>query len=201
MNPTEGIIKFDLAWEEAPPPEPAVLVELIAFRDVLHRKYLIAADEEGIGFGNISHRSRDGFIISGTQTGQIHATLPQDYTEVIDWDTRGNRVTCRGPVRASSESMTHAAVYEARPDVRGVIHVHHHALWTKMLDRAPTTAANIEYGSTELAGAVGDIARGIAAGRPGILAMAGHEAGLLSFGCTLEDALQILLDTKEAYGQ
>ncbi len=69
--PLEGVIKFDLTWDKGPSPEPGLLVELIAFRDVLHRKYLIAADEDGIGFGNISTRSREGFIISGTQTGPI----------------------------------------------------------------------------------------------------------------------------------
>jgi L-ribulose-5-phosphate 4-epimerase len=37
---------------------------------------------------------------------------------------RKNSLTCQGQVKASSKSLTHAAIYAANPRVKAVIHVH-----------------------------------------------------------------------------
>ena len=52
--------------------------------------------------------------------------------------------TCIGPIQASSASLTHAAIYQANPDINAVIHVHDRDLWENLLDRVPTTARNCD---------------------------------------------------------
>ncbi len=140
----EGYIKFDLEWIEADSPTAIGVAELRKWRRPLYAAGLIGHYAElNVGYGNISVRSRQKghFIISGTQTGHIEDPDEQHYALVTDYDIDANRVTCRGPIRASSESMTHAALYELDPNINAVVHVHSAALWQRLLHKLPTTAA------------------------------------------------------------
>jgi hypothetical protein len=73
MAETEGVIKFNLTF----PTERVKgidVVELSAWRTVLKGQGLlgqIPGRFDGYGFGNISHRCAGGFVISGTQTGEL----------------------------------------------------------------------------------------------------------------------------------
>ena len=103
----------------------------------MHALDMVGATEDGTGFGNLSARSSNTnrFYITGTATGKHPELTKNHYCLVTDYDIRQNRLSCRGPVRASAESMTHAAIYESAPDVGAVYHIHHKALWRSMLDK------------------------------------------------------------------
>src|SRR3954451_10254050 len=122
----EGVIKFSGNWIRGEPVYDAAINELNAWRDQLYALRLLGVTDDGIGYGNISCRSEGGFIISGSGSGQRPKLSSSDYTKVIAFDLAANSVTSQGPVKASSESMTHAAIYEKDKSINAVFHVHHH---------------------------------------------------------------------------
>jgi hypothetical protein len=198
MNPTEeGYIKFDCRWTQADPLPEADIRELNSWRNRLYQMGLIGAYQpSGIGFGNISLRpdtASSQFIISGSATGHIPETGARHYARVTAYSIAENRVFCSGPVKASSESLTHAAVYELPGDWQAVIHVHHAAFWQSLLGNVPTSRAEIPYGTPEMAKEISRLFKEEGARDIRLMAMAGHEEGILSFGTNVADAASVLL--------
>ena len=146
----------------------------------------------GIGYGNISVRlnSWKEFYISGSKTGNLAKLDNSHFSKVLEVYIGENSLKCTGPIIASSESMTHAAVYKANKSIGAVIHIHSKPLWDKHKFILPTTAEEIPYGTPEMAEAVYDLVREM--GSEGTLIMAGHEEGIISLGLNLEHAYQQL---------
>ena len=99
-----------------------------------------------------------------------------------------NTLSCRGLARASSESLSHAAIYEAAPDARAVIHIHSARIWGEHRGGLPTTPPAVEYGTPEMALALKKLAASLQSGGDRVIIMGGHEDGVISFGRTLEEA-------------
>lgn len=197
----EGYIKFDLEWIEGAAPAASSVARLRHWRRPLFAAGLIGHYTDlDIGYGNLSVRSDgDGFfIISGTQTGHLSDPDERHYAVITDYDIDANRVVCRGPVRASSESMTHAALYELSPDINAVVHVHSKSLWRRHLGVLPTTAAEIGYGTPEMAREFRRLFEETAFARNGIAVMAGHEEGLVAVARDLPQAARRILDLEES---
>ena len=93
---------------------------------------------------------------------------------------------------ASSESLTHAAVYESDPAARAVIHCHSMKLWSALLDKAPTTPKEVAYGTPEMAQAVRQLFNNTDVKARRIFVMAGHDGGVMTFGKDLREASGIL---------
>lgn len=201
MPADEGVIKYTSHWTRGPAPDAARTRLLETWRRPLFDAGLIGWDaEHGVGYGNISVRA-DGlgrFVISGSQTGALATTRPEHYALVTDYDIRSNRVTCIGPVQASSESLTHAAIYELDPAIGGIVHVHDHRLWSAWRYRLPTTAADVAYGTPDMAREIARLFRDGGLSAAGIAVMAGHEDGLISFGESLAEAATRMLELAEA---
>lgn len=191
----KGIIKFQCRWIRSVPVSPDALRDMMRWRDRLYRLGMIGAGEDGIGFGNLSVREpgSDGFIITGAGTGRFKSLNENHYTRVVDFDFGSNSLTCKGPVKASSESLTHAAVYVSDPAVHAVIHIHHREMWKRLIDHIPTTSRDAEYGSPEMVDAVMALFLSTDVGEKKILVMGGHEEGLVAFGKDLEEAGTVLL--------
>jgi L-ribulose-5-phosphate 4-epimerase len=191
----EGIIKFNCDWiKEAAPPEDWIK-ELNAWRDSLYNEGLIGMDRNKIGFGNISARVRQGlFVITGSGTGKYKNLTGEHYTQVTAYDIDKNSLTARGPVIASSESLTHAMIYECASGIHAVMHVHHPGLWRMLLDNFPFTRENIAYGTTEMAREISRLFKETTVQEQKIFAMKGHEAGIVSFGENLNEAGKSLFE-------
>jgi L-ribulose-5-phosphate 4-epimerase len=69
-----------------------------------------------------------------------------------------------------------------------VIHVHHGPLWTKLVDRLPTTDSAALAGTPEMARAIESLVRTLPARAEGLIVMGGHPEGLIAFGRDLEEA-------------
>ncbi|NLG35573.1 MAG: class II aldolase/adducin family protein [Lentisphaerae bacterium] len=178
----EGYIKFSFAHEEAPAPEHPRLHELMRIRDDLHEWELIGVLPGDIGYGNISARIGETgrFLITASGTGLKFPVERGHFCEVLSFDIAQNRVICRGPLPASSESMSHGAIYAARPGARCVIHIHDAILFRMLLaEGAPRTPPEAAFGTPEMARAVGALAATLPP--VGLIVMAGHEDGLLAF--------------------
>lgn len=191
---TEGFVRYQCERVITPPERFRGFDELNAHRTRLRHLNLIGVYPDGIGYGNISIRCICGFYISGAATGDLLELGPEHYARVIAYDFARNWVKCEGPAQASSESMTHAAVYQADASVNAVIHVHHAGLWRALLHKVPTTSNEVEYGTPEMAYEIGRLFRETDVRNRRILAMAGHEEGIISFGPNLPAAMSVLLE-------
>lgn len=190
----EGYIKFRCRWIRTKPIPEREIVEINRWRNQLHQRGLIGVYSNGIGFGNVSIRNgtRGLFLISGTRTGHLPVLTGAHYTRVMDYDLKTNFLTCRGPAKASSESLTHAALYDVGTEIGAIIHVHHRKLWETLKDKVPTSGANVPYGTCEMAEEVGRLFHAGAFRKEKILVMAGHKEGVMTFGKSLNEAAEIL---------
>lgn len=191
MTRDEGVIKYRSDWTSGPVPDAACAREIGKWRLALFDAGFIGRDAgTGIGYGNISLRvgSTSQFIITGSQTGHVRDTGAQHYSLVTGYDIDANRVRCTGPVAASSEAMTHAAIYELDEEFRAVVHVHNSSLWRSGRDILPTTRADVAYGTPEMAGEFSRLYRDTDFASGGLAVMAGHEDGVVCVGGSLEQA-------------
>ena len=121
------------------------LAELNAYRRKLLELRLIGVDSNDVGFGNLS--VRDGvsgnFYITGSATGGLPELTPTDCVRVMAYDFARNWLRYEGAAIPSSESLTHAAIYESDPTISAVIHCHDSVLWTTLLGRAPMTSETV----------------------------------------------------------
>lgn len=192
----EGYIKFESHWQRSAPLDYPEIDLLNRWRRPLYEAGLIGYDDkENVGFGNLSVRlPADGqFIISGTQTGHIADTGPAHYALVERYDIEHNRVWSRGACEASSESLTHAALYALDSKTGAVVHAHEASIWEALKFSAPTTAPDIAYGTPEMARAFHHLWQETEFAKTGIAVMAGHEAGLVSIGQDLQQAAERML--------
>ena len=196
MTIDEGYIKYDSRWTPGPAPDPALVADIERWRRPLYAAGLIGHYEDlGVGFGNLSVRTADEgqFVITGTQTGHLETTAPEHYALVTRTDIAANTVWSTGPVNASSEAMTHAAIYALSAEVGAVVHVHSKALWQRFLDVLPTTRADVAYGTPAMAD---EFTRLWSKGRfrnDGLAVMAGHDEGIVSIGADIAEAAERVL--------
>jgi hypothetical protein len=211
VRPPEGVIRFEVehetgALEERRYAETARV--LIAWREVLGRLGLIGRDAaryDGLGYGNASARcgpmgdvgrGRRSFLVTGSQTGGRRDMTLADFCLVERYDVAGHRVASRGRVPPSSESLTHAALYDIAPAARVVLHGHAPEIWKHGRELGVvSTAPGILNGTPEMAREVQRLFRESAFSSTGVLVMSGHEDGVLSFGRTAEEAGGVLVET------
>ena len=191
----EGYIKFNLQWQQAAALPRETTAEIILYRNrCFQRKYI--GITEGVGYGNISvrHKQSNQFIISGTQTGGLKRLSARHFTLVTQVDFKNNSVKCKGPVKASAESLTHAMFYLLDKNIRSVIHIHHRAMWEQLKFKVPTTSETTPYGTIAMCKEVERLYRSSDLKEKKLLVMAGHQDGIISFGENLEEALRVLDD-------
>lgn len=183
MSETEGVIKYKLSFRETD------LTNVDAgfvncWRELLMRLELVgqhAGRYGGLGFGNLSMRTGQGFLITGTQTGAIPQLTLADYAEVTGWRLEENVIEAKGRIRPSSEALTHAAIYDACEYANFVFHCHSPDMWHAASKLGLImTDPEIPYGTPSMAREVALKLAGMDC--PGILAMGGHEDGIVAFG-------------------
>jgi ribulose-5-phosphate 4-epimerase/fuculose-1-phosphate aldolase len=199
----EGVVKFEAAHTDAPLCARTygdLACRLSAWREILVKVGLVGQDAAlygGAGFGNVSGRvgapssprGQRPFLVSGTQTGGLSCAGLSTFCVVTAWDQANNRVVSHGPVRPSSESMTHGAIYDLGAHIRFVLHGHSPALWRRARALGlPVTADGVAYGTPGMAREVQRLYRETRLADQGVLAMGGHEDGVVVFGRTLEEA-------------
>lgn len=206
----EGVIKFRVEHQQgalAAGQHLGLASKLIAWREILARTGLVGQDParyEGAGYGNVSARvgapasprGARGFLISGTQTSGLARISLEQLCLVRRYDYRQNCAVSEGLVHPSSESLTHGAIYDLSPHIRAVLHAHAPAIWRRARQlRLPTTDAKVSYGSVEMALEVQRLYRSSVLPERRILAMGGHEDGVVVFGKTVEEAGAVLIET------
>lgn len=194
MGELEGVIKYQLDFVKSEPTEDS-LKKLNCWRSILYGLGLIGQDisrYEGYGFGNLSQRCRfdkTQFIISGTQTGNLAALTQSHYVCVEHCDVAQNYVKATGPLKPSSEALTHSMFYQLDSSVKCVIHIHSPELWFFGLrNDYPSTGENVEYGTQDMAAEIARLYKSGSLQQHKTLVMAGHEDGVICFGNSVEQA-------------
>jgi len=192
----DGIIKYKCNLIEADPISESLIHELNEWRNELHKFGLIGFDSDGIGYGNISQRIEftNEFIISGTQTGEIVNLDPKHYSHVTKYDIEKNSLTCNGKIKASSESLTHAIIYESLPEINCVIHIHNKEMWENLLFNELTTSPESTYGSVELVNEIRELLEQVEVKKNKVIVLSGHEDGIFFFGESISDAGMAILE-------
>jgi ribulose-5-phosphate 4-epimerase/fuculose-1-phosphate aldolase len=203
----EGVIRFDLEFTTTAPVTIPALDELNAWRRILLQLGLIGQDPKrygGYGFGNISRRlppfdateNHRPFIISGSQTGHLTELSVADFATVSDYDAGRNRVVATGPIKPSSESLTHGSVYNVNNDIRVILHVHCPNIWRcASILNLPATDASVQYGTPAMAREVERLFEAVDHIETGVFVMGGHEDGVIAFGHTVDEAGSMLVRT------
>lgn len=196
----EGYIKFQLDWTRCDLPDLPQIGALNVWRRRLHSAGLIGYDRDlDVGFGNLSCRiAATRFLISGSQTGRLAELDRRHFALVTDVDIVANRVSCRGNLPASSESMTHAALYAVDSSIASVVHVHSADLWSRLKHELPTAAAEVAYGTPEMAREFARLYEQTEFHSAGVAVMAGHQSGLISVGASIEEAATRILSIAHA---
>ncbi|MGV6826719.1 MAG: class II aldolase/adducin family protein [bacterium] len=149
---------------------------------------------DGYGYGNVSVRVGNSFVISGTQTGNEYSLSSDQWVSVTNADISENRIDSEGVIEPSSEALTHALVYQSCPNVTTVLHVHSALIWShaKALGLS-STGEHAEYGTPEMVKEVARLLQGELSLDHGVFAMLGHLDGIVSYGTTIEQAACALI--------
>ncbi|OYT16584.1 MAG: rRNA adenine methyltransferase [Bacteroidetes bacterium 4572_77] len=191
----EGIIKYQCDWEQKQLLEySAELKPLISWRDLAFQKGYIGVGVQGIGFGNISVRVGGQFLISASATGHLKKSSKRDFSLVKQWNFSENWLSCVGEKKASSESLSHAVVYEILPEVQMVLHIHHPELWMKYKNILPATPSGIAYGTPEMALSISQLIKQKQNKKSGVFLMKAHEDGLIAYAQTYEAMFKLYED-------
>jgi ribulose-5-phosphate 4-epimerase/fuculose-1-phosphate aldolase len=208
---SEGVIRFQVRHASQPLEERVhgeAARTLSAWRQVLAHLRLLGRDParyEGLGYGNVSARigpfggvprGRRRFLVTGTQTAGIaHLTL-REFCVVERWDIARNTVESTGLVEPSSESLTHAALYDASPAIRVVLHAHAPEIWQRARALGlPLTEPSALNGTPAMAEEVHRLYRAGTLASTRIAVMGGHEDGVIAFGASASEAGEVLVST------
>jgi len=206
MKEIEGVIKFQLEFMLAAAPQWDALVELNAWRRILYQTGLTGQQPDlydGYAYGNVSvrlpgstDRRNPSFAICGTQTGGMPELSAEQYTTVLSCKVRENEVVAQGPVRPSSEAMSHSIIYQQDAETGCVLHAHSSVIWNHAEQLGLlVTASTIPYGTPQMAEAVETLFQHSDLAQQRIFSMAGHQDGIISFGADPCAAGTVMLQT------
>ncbi len=201
MSIQEGVIKYRLHHQKQDIPADIDIGEIEHWRARFHEMGLIAQDPkryDGHGFGNISqrcprHDAPLAFLVSGSQTAHLPHMDARGYALVTHFDIEENRLDAIGATPPSSESLTHAVVYQNDATANAVIHVHDPLTWRRAdVLGLPITDPKVAYGTVAMANEMKRImTSGLAP--ECVMAMGGHEDGIIAWGKDLQSAASVLL--------
>ena len=192
----DGVVKYSLEFEQTQEVAIDSCYEIEEIRQRLYALGLIGAYDNGIGYGNISlrHKNSKEFLITATQTGELENLKPKDYSLVTDVNFDTFKTYAKGSSKPSSESITHAAIYELDKNINAVIHVHNEKLWDFMLKHVSVylSTNDTPYGTPEMVQDINKMYKGINPLANNAFVMKGHFEGVVTFGKDLKEAEQRL---------
>ena len=101
--------------------------------------------------GNVSIRTKKGFLISSTGTELYNLSYPNDFCEVVS-SSQEKRIRFYGNRIPSSETRMHLLALENNTNENYCLHVHLSNIEKlQILDRFPVTSKFLSYGTIDLA--------------------------------------------------
>lgn len=165
---------FKTIVREERPPELPQTRELLRWCLILNNMALIHGTR-----GEISFRTRDGFAITGKGV-RLNRLDPRQVVEVLEYSQMENALYVRGRMEPSEEALTHHAIYQGRPYVGAIFHIHDSTLLNARSELGiPLAPLNSPEGIAS------------ALDRNDVIAV--RDNGLLFLGPSLEDAGNLIV--------
>ncbi len=188
----DGIIQFtyNLQRKALPVQYKQYISTLNHLRETLYKLKLIGVNSQGLGYGNVSARvNQQEFLITASQTGHLKRLTDENYTLITNYNLDATKVTAIGLNPPSSESLTHAALYQIDPVINYVVHIHNLKMWNYFKKEKTATPANATYGTKDLALAMQQLFY-----KPNdSWVLSGHREGLIYFATDHQKILEMIL--------
>jgi ribulose-5-phosphate 4-epimerase/fuculose-1-phosphate aldolase len=120
MSNESNALVFSSAFLVKTPPNDPRIQQLAQWGKKLHDYGTVKGTE-----GNMSFRTRLGFIITGTDIS-LDSLTPETVSEItgVVYGLNKTSVYVKGAALPSRETILHSQIYEARDDVNVIFHVH-----------------------------------------------------------------------------
>ncbi len=196
-------IKFNYRFDKDDIPEFSIIYKLKYIKNYLLKYRLFGINSDGLSYGNLSaysdklmdyysaYSNKIKFIISASGTSGIKNFTIDDYTIIVDYDFAKNYLHFIGKRIASSESLTHAAIYNSVNNVKYVVHFHNEQIWSRNIHKLLTTDIDIEYGTPELAQCIIDLLRYKKNLKP-VIILGGHPNGIIIWENNVNSLFKII---------
>lgn len=123
----EGKIRFNISFVSNQVPRDPGIDELKKWCEKFQKGGL-TPEFEGKHTGNLSFRSREGFMITASGLKSKQNLSNDCFVYVKSYDEKSNTVYVEGSRQPSSEAVMHYLIYKTRKEVNAVFHGHNDAI-------------------------------------------------------------------------
>jgi ribulose-5-phosphate 4-epimerase/fuculose-1-phosphate aldolase len=184
----EGRIRFNTVFDSDKAPNDPRVAELKEWCTKFQKNRLFPV-VEGNYTGNLSFRSKEGFIITASGLESKENLTDERFVYVKAYDEQTITFFVEGKKKPSSESIMHNLIYETHGDVSAVFHGHNELIVANAAElKLPITEKEYESGTTELAIEVLKVL-----GDNNLIVLRNH--GFISLGQTMKEAGELALTT------
>lgn len=184
----EGRIRFNTVFVSDQAPSDARIDELKEWCERFQRNGL-TPEFEGNYTGNLSFRSKEGFVITASGLKSKENLTDDCFVYVKDYDKQSNTFYVEGKKQPSSESVMHSLIYTSHKEVNAIFHGHN--------DTIVANAKKLGVSVTEKQYDSGTIALAKEAlkvlGDKNLIVLKNH--GFVSLGRTMKEAGELALAT------
>jgi len=183
----EEKIRFNIIFVSDEVPSDA-RIELKEWSERFQRNGL-TPEIEGNYTGNLSFRSREGFVITASGLKSKENLSNDCFVYVKNYDEQSNTVYIEGSRQPSSEAVMHFLIYKTRKEINAIFHGHNDAIIMNAEKLGfPVTEKEHEPGTIELAKEVLKVL-----GDKKLIVLKNH--GFVSLGRTMKEAGELALAT------
>ena len=184
----EGKIRFNISFVSDQVPSDARIDELKEWSEKFQKNEL-TPEFEGNYTGNLSFRSKEGFVITASGLKSKENLSNDCFVYVKNYDEQSNTVYIEGRRQPSSEAVMHSLIYKTRKKINAVFHGHNDAIIMNAEKLGfPVTEKEHEPGTIELAKEVLKVL-----GDKNLIVLKNH--GFVSLGRTMKEAGELALAT------
>jgi L-fuculose-phosphate aldolase len=186
----EGKIRFNISFVSDEMPRDAKIEELKEWSEKFQKNGL-TPEFEGNYTGNLSFRSREGFVITASGLKSKENLSNDCFVYVKNYDEQSNTVYVEGSRQPSSEAVMHHLIYKTRKEINAVFHGHNDTIIMNAEKLGfPVTEREHEPGTIELAKEALKVL-----GNKNLIVLKNH--GFVSLGRTMKEAGELALATLE----
>jgi ribulose-5-phosphate 4-epimerase/fuculose-1-phosphate aldolase len=194
MSTESNVLAFSAVFLAKNQPNDEKIVQLAQWG----KKFYVLGLVQGME-GNLSFRTRLGFIISGTGVA-LDVLTSETVAEVtgVVYGLNKTSVYVKGQVIPSRETILHSQIYEALSGVNAIFHVHDTLVMSKAEKLSiPVTSAEKEAGSQELAQEALNLLKINKDMRYFVL----RNHGVIALGATINEAGQLVEEMRRKVGK
>jgi len=147
----EGKIRFNSVFISDKIPSDAKNMELKEWSEKFQKNGL-TPEVEGNYTGNLSFRSKEGFVITSSGLKNKENLTDACFVYVKDYNKKTNTFYVEGKNKPSSESVMHHLIYKTCEDINAVFHGHNDLIVKNSEKlKLPITEKEYEWGTIQLA--------------------------------------------------